>query len=94
VSYYTKDGKRTSYTSVGKRVYIFEPVGWDRFDAKPHQPNEGDRVVKVQPYGCPKNGAMGHTYVADAETLEFRGLVHLNSLRATSGTTNHKSEVR
>lgn len=62
-------------------VYIFEPVGLDRFDARPHQPAPGTRVVKTQPYGCPRNGTMGFCYVNDAETGRFYGLVLLNSLR-------------
>lgn len=65
---------------MAKAVYIFEPVGLDWFDPKPHQPKPGTRVVKTQPHGCPKNGTMGFTYVEDAETGEFYGLVLLNSL--------------
>jgi len=37
--------------------------------------------VKTQPYGCPKNGTMGHCFVADASTGEFYGLVLLASLQ-------------
>lgn len=68
------------------RVYVFEPVGLDVFDRRAHQPEAGARVVKTQPFGCPKNGTMGHTYVNDAETGEFYGLVLTASLRATSET--------
>jgi hypothetical protein len=64
------------------KVYEFHPVGFDLFDASPHQPAPGTRVVKTQPgYGAPKNGTMGHTYVADAETGAFYGLVMLASLK-------------
>ncbi|MGV8972210.1 MAG: hypothetical protein ACOH10_07795 [Rhodoglobus sp.] len=63
-----------------KARFVFEPVGFDRFDPRPNQPKAGTLVVKVQPFGCPKNGTMGFTYVEDAETGEFYGLVLLNSL--------------
>jgi len=62
-------------------VYRFEPVGWDVFDARPNQPKPGTLVVKVQPPGTPKNGTMGHCFVADAGDGTFYGLVHKNSLR-------------
>lgn len=65
---------------MNKRIYIFRPVGWDIFDRRANQPAPGTRVVKTQPFGCPKNGTMGHVYVADAETGHFYGLVHKNSL--------------
>lgn len=61
-------------------VYRFEPCGWDVFDARPHQPKAGTMVRKTQPFGCPKNGTMGHCYVEDADTGEFYGLVSLGSL--------------
>lgn len=62
------------------RVFKFEPVGWDVFDARPNQPAPGTLVRKTQPAGCPKNGTMGHCYVEDAETGAFYGLVLVNSL--------------
>lgn len=66
------------------RVYVFEPVGLDSFDARPNHPTRGTRVVKTQPYGTPRNGTMGHTYVQDAETGDFYGLVLTASLRPTN----------
>jgi len=66
------------------RVYVYEPVGLDLWDAKPHGPKRGDRVVVTQPYGTPRNGTMGMTYVNDAESGEFRGLVLKKSLKATN----------
>lgn len=60
-------------------TYRFEPVGFDLFDPKPHQPKPGSLVKKVQPHGCPRNGTMGFTYVQGL-TGEFHGLVLLNSL--------------
>lgn len=68
------------------RVFVFEPVGLDRFDPKSNHPKPGARVVKTQPAGCPRNGTMGMCFVNDAETGEFRGLVLLNSLTATKDT--------
>jgi hypothetical protein len=60
--------------------FIFEPVGMDRWDLR--APVEvGQRVVKVQPPGCPRNGTMGHCFVADAESGAFLGLVLVRSLR-------------
>ena len=66
------------------RVFTFEPVGLDVFDRRAGQPERGTRVVKYQPYGCPKNGTMGHCFIKDAETGEGYGLVLLNSLNATN----------
>lgn len=62
------------------REYTYRPVGIDKWDKRPHQPEPGARVVKTQPHGCPRNGTMGHCYVKDARTGEFYGLVLLNSL--------------
>lgn len=73
-----------------QKVYIYEPVGWDVFDARPHQPKAGDLVVKTQPHGCPKNGTMGHCYVNDARTGEFRGLVLLGSLAPLDSPTTDR----
>jgi hypothetical protein len=60
--------------------YRFSPVGLDLFDRRTHQPAPGTIVVKTQPAGCPRNGTMGHCYVADAETGAFYGLVLVASL--------------
>lgn len=60
--------------------YRFEPVGADVWDRRRNQPEPGAVVVKTQPAGCPRNGAMGHVFVADAETGAFYGLVLKNSL--------------
>jgi len=59
--------------------YKFVANGWDIFDPKPHLPSNGTIVKVVQPYGCPKNGTMGHCYI---ETLDghFIGLVAIASL--------------
>lgn len=62
-------------------TYIYEPVGLDLWDRRPHAPAPGTRVVKTKVPGCPPNGTMGHCYVADAETGAFYGLVLVNSLR-------------
>ena len=62
-------------------VFTFQPVGVDVWDRRAHQPEPGTRVVKVQPAGCPRNGTMGHCFVADAETGAFYGLVLVKSLQ-------------
>jgi hypothetical protein len=63
------------------KVFIFEPVGFDVFDRRAHQPQRGTHVRKTQPYGCPRNGTMGHCYVEDAEDGTFYGLVLQASLK-------------
>ena len=63
------------------QVYIFEAAGFDIFDRRKGQPTNGTRVRKYQPFGCPKNGTMGHCYVEDAETGESYGLVMVASLK-------------
>jgi hypothetical protein len=60
------------------RVYIFRATGMDMFTDG--VPSDGTRVVKTQPYGCPKNGTMGMCYVNNAETGHFYGLVLIASL--------------
>jgi hypothetical protein len=67
-----------------KTVYRFAPVGLDLFDPSARHPRAGTKVVKTQPVGVPKNGTMGHTYIEDAETGEFYGLVLLSSLVRTT----------
>lgn len=61
-------------------VYRFEPAGWDLYAPHAGTPEQGTLVVKTQPHGCPRNGTMGHTYVADATTGAFYGLVLTASL--------------
>lgn len=63
------------------RVYRFQPVGLDVFDRRANQPEPGTLVVKTQPSGCPRNGTMGHCFVADADTGAFYGLVLVASLQ-------------
>lgn len=57
--------------------YVFEPVLID-FN-HPHV-EVGQIVVKQAQPGCPKQGTMGHYFVADTEG-RFLGLVHGNSLK-------------
>jgi hypothetical protein len=63
-----------------RTVYVFEPVGADRWDARAGL-KPGDRVVKTQPRGCPRNGTLGHCFVADPVTGVLLGLVLVASLR-------------
>jgi hypothetical protein len=64
------------------KVFIYQPVGLDAWEHK--GPEAGTKVVKVQPHGCPRNGTMGHAYIADAETGKFIGLRLLNSLQSST----------
>jgi hypothetical protein len=57
-------------------VYRFEPV---LMDLTVERVERGQLVVKIQPYGCPRNGTMGQCYVADLEG-RFLQMVCLNSL--------------
>lgn len=48
-------------------------------------PHTGHQVEVTQPFGCPKNGTMGHCYVncltcSEGERVFFLGLVCLGSL--------------
>jgi len=62
------------------KTYIYQPVGMDLWDRK--GPTPGTPVVKTQPgYGAPRNGTMGHCYIADAYTGDLIGLRLENSLQ-------------
>lgn len=63
-----------------KRVYQFKPVGLDLMDKRAHHPPTGTLVKIVQPPGTPKNGTMGHCFIADAKSGDFYGLVLRASL--------------
>jgi hypothetical protein len=52
------------------RTYVFDPVGMDLFSPTARQPQPGSLVRKVQPHGCPKNGTMGHCYIAPVDGSE------------------------
>lgn len=67
------------------RRYIFSPVGVDLWDRRGNQPQPGTLVEKTQPYGCPANGTMGHCFVKDSATGEFKGLVLEASLKPMRG---------
>lgn len=64
---------------------ILRPVGMDKFDNRVNQ-WDGYIVEVVQPFGCPKNGALGHCYVK-SRTNEFIGLVLLASLQPLDDET-------
>lgn len=63
------------------RVYEFHPVGLDAWEKRPHLPPPGTLVVKTTVRGGPKNGTMGHCFIAHADTGRFIGLCLVNSLR-------------
>lgn len=60
------------------KKFRYEPVLLDRMSGVNLE--AGAIVVKVQPHGCPRNGTMGMTYVGEADTGKFIGMVCLNSL--------------
>lgn len=62
------------------RLYRFEPVPFDLFFPTKGAPAAGAIVVKVQPFGCPKNGTMGNCYVAPPDDLRDVSMVMVNSL--------------
>jgi len=61
------------------RLYIFDPNGWDTIMPTANAPTAGTIVRKVQPFGCPRNGTMGHCYVEPVDGGAF-ALVSLGSL--------------
>jgi ornithine cyclodeaminase/alanine dehydrogenase-like protein (mu-crystallin family) len=63
-----------------KARFVYRAAGYDRILPHGHLPDDGTIVVKNQPFGCPKNGTLGHCYVADATTGQFIGLVDQRSL--------------
>jgi hypothetical protein len=68
-------------------LYILCPVGMDATDSRVTQ--WSDYIVRViQPYGCPRNGTMGHCYV-ETRTGEFIGLVLLASLQLLDKKTRN-----
>jgi hypothetical protein len=67
-------------------VYEFDPVGVDLFSPHRGTPEKGALVVKTKISGAPKNGTMGHVFVADAVTGKFIGLVLANSLKRVTPT--------
>jgi len=69
-----------------KTEYEFDPVGLDLFSPHRGTPAKGTRVVKTKVNGAPKNGTMGHVFVADAMTGKFLGLVLVNSLKRVTKT--------
>lgn len=63
-------------------VWFFRPssMSWDVIDKQFDLPFN-TQVQVVQPYGCPKNGTMGHCYISNAKTKAFIGLVQVSSLQ-------------
>lgn len=84
MSYATEQAAKAQAKAAKAKKYVYEPVLFDSLQVTYLEP--GALVVKVQPYGCPKNGTMGMCYVGDAETGQFIGMVCENSLKAASVT--------
>jgi hypothetical protein len=68
-------------------LYILRPVGIDAWTSRVSC--WSDYIVRVvQPYGCPKNGTMGHCFV-ETRTGEFIGLVLVASLQPLDRQTRN-----
>ena len=66
--------------------FVFQPAGIDSWRPTANQPAAGAIVIKVQPFGCPRNGTMGHCYVRPVDDATARNcLVLLNSLTPVKG---------
>lgn len=79
MSYQTEKAAADKAKAAKAKKFVYEPVLFDALQVTYVEP--GALVVKTQPAGCPKNGTMGMTYVADAETGKFLGMVCLASLQ-------------
>jgi len=62
-------------------IYKYLPVPLDRFDPPYGKPQPGCLLKVVNLPGCPRANTMGHCHVNFANTGEFAGLVHTNSLQ-------------
>lgn len=67
-------------------VYRYEPVLLDRIDPPAGNPQPGDLLKVVKLPGCPRPNTMGHCHVQFADSGEFVGLVHTNSLVSRKAT--------
>ena len=63
------------------RTYSYDPVGWDQLDRPYGDPIPGALLIVVNLPGCPPANSMNHCHVNFAESGNFAGLVHCNSLR-------------
>jgi hypothetical protein len=67
----------TNKVRVGQ-TYIYIPNMLDKIDGRTDL-QDGETVRVIQPFGCPRNGTMGHTFVQRMDGT-WGGLVHCNSL--------------
>ena len=74
--------------------YFYLPNLLDRCDGRTGL-KSGDEVKVIKsPHGCPPSGTMGHTYVGEAYSGTFIGLVHCNSLHTKAEYIEYlKSEI-
>ena len=64
------------------KKFVFNAAGFDIYNHHGYLPKDGSIVVKAKPPGgCPKNGTMGHCYIADGTTGRFICLVDQRSLK-------------
>jgi len=67
----------TNKVRVGQ-TYIYSPNLLDKIDGRTNL-QDGETVRVIQPFGCPRNGTMDHTFVQRIDGSRG-GLVHCNSL--------------
>jgi hypothetical protein len=68
-------------------LHMLRPVGMDATDSRVTQ--WSDYIVRViQPYGCPRNGTLGHCFV-ETRAGEFIGLVLVASLQPLDRQTRN-----
>lgn len=82
MAYAQEKAKKDAAKAKKAKKYIYRPVMFDACDYSKLDLIDGATVVKIQPYGCPKNGTMGMCYVGHPETGQFIGMVCANSLEA------------
>lgn len=70
-----------------EKIFVYKPIGLDLFDPKT-KAKGGQLVIKAEVENAPKNGTMGHCFIADAKSKEFLGLVWLKSLVPFEGVLN------
>jgi len=73
--------RRPALKPTSSTVYVFDPCLLDIVDRRANTPDPGALVRKVQPPMTPKNGTMGHCYVAPLDFPDEFALVSLHSLR-------------
>lgn len=79
MSYASEKAAANRAMAARAKKYVYEPVLMDRTSGLALDP--GTIVIKVQPFGCPKNGTMGQCYIGDAYSGNVISMVCENSLK-------------